>query len=230
MCILRGSLLNTELARTIGFLRYRYRFLCTYIVIGISSIALEIACSFSGRGSLRPGPGSSWLTSIGVYGFGIMSGIRHATGEVLSWTHADLQTDPADVLAAYDRFAREREMSRCFLKGRRIGRNPLDAFFTFGMSVVSSLTLGQWLSDINAQPKMFHRSFLGQMTEPPDDFSLDLYVLYLARKLGLNILEQPVHFGGRTYGQAKGGGTLKGKIRLTKRSWKYILELRRKLT
>jgi hypothetical protein len=159
-----------------------------------------------------------------------MSGIRHATGEVLSWTHADLQTDPADVLAAYDRFAREREMSRCFLKGRRIGRNPLDAFFTFGMSVVSSLTLGQWLSDINAQPKMFHRSFLGQMTEPPDDFSLDLYVLYLARKLGLNILEQPVHFGGRTYGQAKGGGTLKGKIRLTKRSWKYILELRRKLT
>ena len=26
------------------------------------------------------------------YGFGILSGLRHCSGQVLSWTHADLQT------------------------------------------------------------------------------------------------------------------------------------------
>ena len=35
------------------------------------------------------------------YGHGIMSGVNSASGEVLSWTHADLQTDPSDLLEAY---------------------------------------------------------------------------------------------------------------------------------
>ena len=31
------------------------------------------------------------------YGFGITSGLSVATGDILGWTHADLQTDPADI-------------------------------------------------------------------------------------------------------------------------------------
>ncbi len=163
------------------------------------------------------------------YGFGIMMGIRQATGDILSWTHADMQTDPADVLEAYEQFVGQPNLGETFLKGRRISRNLLDAFFTFGMSVISSLALGQWLSDVNAQPKMFHRTFLERMTEPPDDFSLDLYVLYLAKKLGMTVLEQPVSFAKRRYGQAKGGGTIKGKLKLIKRTWNYIQHLRKEL-
>lgn len=163
------------------------------------------------------------------YGLGIMTGIRAASGEVLSWTHADMQTDPADVLLGFDKFAAAPDPAGTFLKGRRINRGIFDAFFTFGMSVISSLALGRKLSDVNAQPKMFHRSFLGHMKNPPDDFSLDLYVLYLARSLGFIVLEQPVSFAGRRHGVAKGGGTLKGKIRLVARTWKYIFKLRSEL-
>ena len=99
------------------------------------------------------------------YGFGIIYGLRQADGEVLSWTHADMQTNPADVLAAFDLFSQQLDMKRTFLKGRRIGRNIPDAFFTFGMSVISSIVLKQWLYDVNAQPKMFHRHFMEQMNE-----------------------------------------------------------------
>ena len=163
------------------------------------------------------------------YGNGIMTGVREATGDVIAWTHADLQTDPTDVINAYSGFIENPDYEKCILKGKRVGRNLFDAFFTFCMGVFSSLLMGVNLTDINAQPKMFHRSFLGKMTNVPDDFSLDLYLLYQAKVNGFEILEYPVHFGKRLHGEAKGGGTLRGKWKLIKRTWSYMNELKEKL-
>lgn len=163
------------------------------------------------------------------YGFGIVSGLRAATGEFLGWTHADMQTDPKDLLDGFDKLAGQPEPEKCFLRGRRIGRNFFDWFFTAGMSVIASAALGTKVHDINAQPKLFHRSFFESLTHPPDDFSLDLYVLYTAKRRGLTVLELPVHFGKRLAGEAKGGGTLRGKYRLIKRTFRYIFALRREL-
>lgn len=163
------------------------------------------------------------------YGHGIMSGIRIAKGEVLSWTHADLQTDPLDVIHAYQEFIENPMYPDCILKGRRVGRNFFDTMFTAGMSVLSTLLLRVPLSDVNAQPKMFHRNFLEQLADAPMDFSLDLYLLYQARTNNHLILEHPVHFGKRLHGEAKGGGSLKGKWRLILRTWKYMLRLKREL-
>jgi glycosyltransferase involved in cell wall biosynthesis len=163
------------------------------------------------------------------YGFGIMSGLRAARGEFLAWTHADMQTDPADVLKGLETILTSRDPQNVYLKGRRIARNPLDAFFTFGMSVVSSACLGLWLNDINAQPKMFSRRFFEMFEAPPDDFAFEVYVYYLARKRGLELLTIPVSFANRRHGQAKGGGTLAGKWKLTRRTLLYIIRLRRDL-
>ena len=163
------------------------------------------------------------------YGHGIMEGVRIASGEVIAWTHADLQTDPADVLEAYKIFIDHPEYPNCILKGRRVGRNPLDTLFTGGMSILSTLLLREYFSDVNAQPKMFHRNFLEKLTESPKDFSLDLYLLYQARVQKYQILEHHVNFGKRFYGESKGGGTLKGKLRLIQRTWKYMIKLKREL-
>jgi glycosyltransferase involved in cell wall biosynthesis len=163
------------------------------------------------------------------YGFGIMSGVRQAQAPVIAWTHADLQTDPADVLQAYRQFSAAPNPSATFLKGKRVARNPFDALFTLGMSLIASFALRARLFDVNAQPKMFHRSLLDQLPNPPNDFSLDLFILYTARQLGLTVLEQPVDFSARKHGEAKGGGTLAGKLRLIRRTWNYILALRREL-
>ena len=163
------------------------------------------------------------------YGHGIMTGVRVARSEVISWTHADLQTDPTDVINAYSIYIKSPDYINCILKGKRIGRNMFDAFFTFGMGILSSFLMGVKLNDINAQPKMFHRSFLEKITDAPNDFSLDLYLLYQAKKNGFNIIEYPVHFGKRLHGEAKGGGSLKGKWKLIKRTWAYMKELKEKL-
>ena len=151
-----------------------------------------------------------------------MTGIKEALGDVIAWTHADLQTDPTDVINAYSDFTENSDYEKCILKGKRVGRNPFDAFFTFGMGILSSFLMGVKLNDINAQPKMFHRSFLEKITDAPNDFSLDLYLLYQAKKNGFNIIEYPVNFGKRLHGEAKGGGTLKGKWNLIKRTWTYM--------
>ena len=163
------------------------------------------------------------------YGHGIMSGLNGASGEVLSWTHADLQTDPSDLLEAYKIYIAHPRHPHCILKGRRVGRNFFDAMFTAGMSLLSTVLLRVPLSDVNAQPKMFHRNFLKKLPNPPRDFSLDLYLLYQARIHKYPILEHQVHFGKRLYGESKGGGTLKGKLNLIQRTLKYMLKLTREL-
>jgi len=161
------------------------------------------------------------------YGHGIMSGVNQCSGDVIAWTHADLQTNPNDVIEAYSVYIQTKDYEKYILKGKRIGRNLFDAFFTVGMSWISSLMMGIKLSDINAQPKLFHRSFLEKMPNAPDDFSLDLYLLYQAKINYLKILEYPVYYNKRLHGEAKGGGNLIGKWNLIKRTFSYIFELNR---
>ena len=90
------------------------------------------------------------------YGNGILAGLKKSKGIYLSWTHADLQTDPGDIIGAFDLYINTINYQNYFLKGKRIGRNKVDTFFTWGMSILSSLILKVKLFDINAQPKMFH--------------------------------------------------------------------------
>jgi hypothetical protein len=80
------------------------------------------------------------------------------------------------------------------------------------------------LDDINAQPKLFSRDFYESVRDAaPHDFSLDLYWLYKARKLGYKIESCPVYFRSRRFGEAKGGGGgLAQKWKLTKRTLAYI--------
>ena len=163
------------------------------------------------------------------YGHGILTGVRAAQGEFIAWSHADMQTDPRDILAAYEKLKASANPEKTVVKGRRKNRPLLDEFFTSGMAALSSIALGQWLHDINAQPKLFPRSFVALLDSAPTDFALDLFFLYEAKKQGYTLLEQDVVFGKREHGEAKGGGTMKGKIKLIKRTLAYIFELRRRL-
>ena len=166
------------------------------------------------------------------YGNGILEGLKHASGDVLAWTHADLQTDPEDILRAYDLYKTcSIDRPKLFIKGYRINRKLGEKFFSFGMQILASIVLGISLSEVNAQPKLFPRSFFNLMKNPPNDFSLDLYVLYLAKKVGYEIMSLPVNFKNRLHGEAKGGGgsNFTTRIKLIKRTFKYIFELKEKV-
>lgn len=160
------------------------------------------------------------------YGYGILFGLACATGEYLGWTHADLQTDIADCLRAYQRLITGAP-DLVLVKGFRKKRNIVDKVFSFGMSVFAYPVLGMWLSEINAQPKIFKREFYQKIKEKaPFDFSLDLYWMIRAKEMG-QIATIPVYFTQRLYGEAKGGGgSLKLKYKLMKRTTSYILQTR----
>lgn len=164
------------------------------------------------------------------YGFGILSGLRAAKGNVLSVTHADRQTDPLDVLEAYSIYTNANDPN-LLVKGFRKNRKISEAVFSYGMGVLASLVLGTRLTEINAQPKLFSKQFFNQYEkQAPHDFSLDLYFLYQAKKHG-QIIDFPVYFAKRVAGEAKGGSgsSFKTKWKLIKRSFNYIFELRKQI-
>lgn len=164
------------------------------------------------------------------YGFGILSGLRAAKGDVLAVTHADRQTDPLDVLRALDVYS-QMGNNMLMVKGARKNRKPSEALFSFGMGLLASVVLGKRLSEINAQPKLFSRQFFEMVEkDAPNDFALDTYLLFKARELG-DVVEIPVFFAKRVAGEAKGGSgsSWAVKWKLIKRCYGYIFQLRKKL-
>ncbi|MBJ7310437.1 glycosyltransferase family 2 protein [Rugamonas sp. CCM 8940] len=158
------------------------------------------------------------------YGHGILAGLAAASGEILGWTHADLQTDPQDALRGLALF--ERHGDAIFVKGRRHGRPLADVLFTAGMSCFETLLLRAPLWDINAQPTLFPRRFSNSWRAAPDDFSLDLYAYYQARRAGLAVHRFPVRFGQRAHGVSHWNVNWAAKRKFIQRTVSYSLQLK----
>ncbi len=166
------------------------------------------------------------------YGFGILSGLRAARGELLAWTHADMQTDPKDVLAGlaiYEGFKRNdiAKDNDIFVKGQRIKRPVTEAIFTLGMSIFETLLLRTKLWDINAQPSIFSRKFFESWSNPPHDFSLDLYAYFAARKQGLSVHRFAVEFSERAHGVSHWNVNWIAKMKFIRRTIDFSIKLRR---
>lgn len=161
------------------------------------------------------------------YGFGILSGLKAAKGDILGWTHADMQTDPQDALKGLELF--DCHGPNIFVKGRRSGRPLGDVAFTVGMSMFETMLLGKPMWDINAQPTLFSRAFFETWHEPPHDFSLDLYAYYQARRAGLAVHRFPVLFGERAHGVSHWNVNWAAKRKFIRRTVDFSLQLRKSL-
>lgn len=163
------------------------------------------------------------------YGFGIVSGFKEAKGEFVGYTHADLQTDPADVFKALDIIEKQVNPTNCFVKGNRKGRPIFDQFFTAGMGFFETIYLGTKLWEINAQPNIFHKNFFQNLSNIPKDFSLDLYLLYMAKKRGLDIIRFDVIFPPRIHGKSSWNDGLASKWKFIKRTIDFSTKLKKEL-
>lgn len=164
------------------------------------------------------------------YGFGITSGLREAKGEYIGYMHADMQTDPADSLKALEIIERQPNPENCFVKGDRKGRSFVDQFFTIGMSLFETIYLNTKLWDINAQPNIFHRSFFEAIKDScPKDFSLDLYLLYMAKKKKFHIIRFDVMFPKRIHGFSKWNTGILAKMKFIKRTIEFSKRLKKEL-
>jgi glycosyltransferase involved in cell wall biosynthesis len=161
------------------------------------------------------------------YGFGILAGLKAAKGEILGWTHADMQTDPEDASQALMLF--EKYGDDIFVKGRRYGRPLGDVVFTVGMSLFETVLLRKPMWDINAQPTMFSRGFFETWQDPPHDFSLDLYAYYKARCKHLDIHRFPVRFSERAHGVSHWNVNWASKRKFIRRTVDFSLKLRKSL-
>ncbi len=178
--------------------------------------------------------GAGGLRSIRVpvnqgYGHGILSGLAAAQGDILGWTHADLQTDPMDAVRGLELFRRAADPSQLFVKGQRYGRRFSDVAFTTGMSAFETMLMLRPLRDINAQPTLFPRSLFERWRSPPDDFALDLYAYVSAKAAGLEVRRFPVRFGERVHGVSHWNVDWKSKVKFIRRTMDYSLRLRREL-
>ncbi len=161
------------------------------------------------------------------YGNGILVGLRHAKGRILSWTHADMQCDPLDALIGYKYF--DGRDDNVFVKGLRYGRPVADVFFSFCMGIFETMLLRTKLWDINAQPTMFSRSLFESLNQPPTDFSLDLFVYYQAKLNGAKVYKFPVQFGERAFGSSSWNVDWRSKWKFIKRTITFSLKLRKRV-
>lgn len=163
------------------------------------------------------------------YGYGILQGLNAAEGDYIGWTHADMQTDPGDVLKALDIINNSKDKN-IFVKGNRKGRPAFDQFFTWGMGIFETIYFKTPMDDINAQPNVFPKGFYEGWDNPPYDFSLDLFAVYTAKKAGLLIVRFPVLFPERIHGESKWNNEgLKSKWKFIKRTIQFSKELKHRL-
>lgn len=159
------------------------------------------------------------------YGHGILRGLAQASGEFLAWSHSDLQCPSRDVLRLYQKILAQSDPQKCFGKGVRI--NPRHGvIFTRIQTALSALILGYQLSEINAQPKCFHRHFFAQFRRPPAGFELDIYAFYKARKKKLSIVTVEVNFLERKAGQSRWAYSFYSRLKFMANNFIYLWKLR----
>lgn len=162
------------------------------------------------------------------YGNGILQGLKKAKGKYISWTHADLQTDPYDVIIGFEKFKKELS-PKIFIKGNRLGRPLKDIIFTIGMSIFETILLKKFFWDVNAQPNIFHKNFFNMLEKIPLDFSFDLFFYFNAKKKKLKILRFPVKYPERKFGVSHWNTDFKNKMKFIKRTIKYSFQLKKEL-
>jgi glycosyltransferase involved in cell wall biosynthesis len=178
--------------------------------------------------SLSPIPGIKFMkleTNQG-YGGGILAGLHSLQNEFIGWTHADLQTDPVDIIG----IELISGSTNQFLKGTRRNRKFVDRIFTSGMSLTMSFLFLTRLSDINAQPSVVSRDLFEKWSTPPSDFSLDLYAFVAARRESAYIRRFQVDFSNRYTGNSKWNDSFTARVKMTRRTIVYARKLRRELS
>lgn len=164
------------------------------------------------------------------YGHGLLMGLKSARADILAYSHADAQTPPEDVMRAYELIKENGyDMDSTLIKGQRVNRREEERFLSKALERVVRCILGYQLTDINGQPKIFSRKFFETFKSPPLDFSFDVYVMCLARSMGINIVAFPVEFGLRVHGESKWARSMVSKYKNIIKQLYNILLIRHKV-
>ena len=166
------------------------------------------------------------------YGAGIKYGLSSVKTEFSGWMHADLQQEASSVLfnakLLLEVIDSSKKNSSYAVKGIRSGRSIYEKFFTFGVSLFSSILFFRKFWDIAGQPNIFKTSSLKFLNKAPDGhaFEFFVYIHFLMRGGIYKRFNAP--FLKRKFGSSSWDKGFKSKLKHTKYIFKYILNLRSK--
>lgn len=160
------------------------------------------------------------------YGYGIMFGLKHCKGDILSYSHADQQCDPNDVIRSYDELLKRPDITKVLMKGHRKKRILSEWIITKSLQVVTAVILWKIFDDINGQPKVFHKSFFNKLVDAPKDFKFDLYIQYMANKNKMKVACIPVDWVRRKHGRSNWAYSVFSRMKTYLGFVGYMLKLR----
>lgn len=159
------------------------------------------------------------------YWWAILTWLEESKWNILSWMHSDLQTDVKYIFESYDLYNKYAE-ENILIKWNRTNRNINQIILSYTMWAICSILFWYKLFEINAQPKVFSRNLYNKFENPPKDFSLDLYLLVLAKRNWYLTKNVNVNFIERSYGTSKWTYSFKSIVKTIWRSMEYIIKLR----
>lgn len=134
------------------------------------------------------------------YGGGILAGLKTTRAPWVGFTHADLQSDPKDAFLAW------KECSRLgtngIVKGMRSNRSGLEWIISRGYEFSVGALWNFWKWDLNAQPKVFHRSLVPALSKAPTGISFDAFVLFRAKDCRFQMKNIEVQYSKRFKGKS----------------------------
>ena len=160
------------------------------------------------------------------YGNGILKGLETANTKYVGWTHADLQTDIFDLELALSELNKNTQ-DDIYIKGLRKRKGFFDKCLTLGMTAFETILFKTTLSDINGQPTILPSKVYKDWTNPPLDFSLDLFSYVNAKKNKLKIIRIKVNFPPRKFGNSSWNTSVRAKLVLIKGIITYSLKLKK---
>ena len=153
------------------------------------------------------------------FGYGLKKGLRFAKGKIIIYSHADLEVNPQDVMRSIGIYNKSNFKKKIFIKGNRINKiknywSLSDIFFSYSLTIISSILLQKKLFDIHAMPVLFSNDLKKKVSYYPNDFSIDLSIYLSAKKNGYSIIRFPVNFNKkkRKFGEGS-SDSLKKKIK-----------------
>jgi glycosyltransferase involved in cell wall biosynthesis len=125
------------------------------------------------------------------YGYGVLRGLERAQGRFVGFICADGQVEPRDTVTVYDIASRARTPTLVKVRRhfRMDGLSRKVASIAYNGLATTLFGGGIRTLDINGNPKIWPREWLGAMRLGSRDWFLDSEVMIKAKRLGLNIIE-----------------------------------------
>ena len=138
------------------------------------------------------------------YGGGILAGLSMAQGEIVGWTDGDGQIGAKILGEMYEKMRQE---NLTFLKAKRIVRHDgiLRGIQSKIYNLIFQMLFSARVSDVNAKPKLFRRSFYQNIDLASTDFFIDAEIVIKALRSGVSVREHSIIFQSRKGGSSKIG-------------------------